>query len=177
MVKIRNFTEYINKIIIPKGTFIPIEKTIYLKFIVSSENMKIVFLEGEGILPLENKVIKEIELKSLFENENFEENSKKSKLIDICLFLDQNYILQIDITYKQRKLSKKHKYIPVKTLNRKNSFSLFKSNQDLMKLKLRAKIAEKIFTFESYYGNLHSRKLKKKFRSISNQIDRFKCYS
>jgi len=53
-VKIPNFEENINKIIIPKGTYVPLENPIKLRMRVKGDEMKLNFLEGEGIMPLEN---------------------------------------------------------------------------------------------------------------------------
>ena len=53
-VKIPNFEENINRIIIPKGTYVPLESPIDLRLKVKGEDLKLNFLEGEGIMPLEN---------------------------------------------------------------------------------------------------------------------------
>ena len=58
MVKIPNFDGFFNKIIISKNTFVPLEKKIkiWLKINKNWKNFEI--YEGEGILVIENKLIK-----------------------------------------------------------------------------------------------------------------------
>ena len=40
---------------------------------------------------------------------------------------------------------------------------MINQNSDLKKFKLRAEIADKIFSFESYYDNLYSKIMKRKY--------------
>ena len=172
-VKIDNYSEPINHIIIPQNTFIPIEQAIELKFKFDKNLMKIIFLEGEEILPFANKIIKEIELKDILKNTG---EGETKGIVDLKVFLDGNYVISVDITYGKKRINEKFKYFPVKTLTRKSSNAYFNENKQLKEKKLRAIIAQKIFSFESYYKSLKSKFLKRKFEGKYLQLERFKCF-
>lgn len=172
-VKIDNYSEPINHIIIPQNTFIPIEQAIELKFRFEKDLMKLTFLEGEEILPFANKIIKEIELKNILKQTG---EGEMKGIVDVKVFLDGNYVISVDIIYGKKRLSKKFKYFPVKTLTRKSSNAYFNENKGLKEKKLRAIIAQKIFSFESYYKSLKSKFLKKKYEEKFLKLERFKCF-
>lgn len=54
---------------------------------------------------------------------------------------------------------------------------MLNQNADLRKFKLRAEIADKIFSFESYYDNLFSKILKRKYSGKKQELQKYKCFS
>ena len=95
-VKIPYFNSYLNQTIIRKGTFVPLENKVSIKLQVDDPNTKFTLLEGQGILPIENRILLEIPLNIFFDDLDIK--NKQSKILKAHINLDQNYILQIEIT-------------------------------------------------------------------------------
>lgn len=114
---------------------------------------------------------------SLSLEEFFKDNELPSVTVDLTLNLNEHYVLSAECVGNGHKASKMIKYIPMKSMSRKESMKMLNMNNELKKYKLRADIADKIYSFECYYENLFSKILKRKYEEKKKKLEKYRCFA
>ena len=168
-IGIKDLEFHANKIIIPKGTSIPYKSVKKVKLRFGNDIIKIVFMEGEHILPKYNRTLFELELKN-FDIPNYADVIK----IEFDLSIDLHLNVRLNLTVNDKKSVKYFKYVPL-DLQAIGEISTNDLEKDL-RMEYRAKIAQLIQKVEGYYKSLLNINIKKKFQPKYDKVIGYKSY-